>query len=95
VGLTNALESPGRGANEFVNTSWLLVLITHHVLSRAVQRSEVRTVKDLIITARVIIVAATRLINEQDKSVLDTYQPDAGWPVYLKELRRDSDTRQA
>ena len=68
----NLLE--GRGTH---TKHSLLVLITHHVLSRAAQRFGDRTPDDLIKTAKIIAIAAGKLADKNGlQQAIDRVPPD-------------------
>jgi hypothetical protein len=68
----NQLEGRGTGAKVHP-----LVFVTHHCLSRAAQRLDVRTVADLRVMTELIILAASKLVMKQGiQRALDEVPPD-------------------
>ena len=61
-----------------------LVFVTHHCLSRAAQRLEVRTTADLVTTTELIIIAASKLVMKLGmQRILDEMPPD-GYRVQVE-----------
>ena len=78
-----AIESKGRGRNEVELSSRPILFITHHAMSRAAQRLDMRTSDHLLDAARAIWTAAEDLLIE--KGGVDAWldAPPQGWRVPL------------
>jgi hypothetical protein len=81
----NRLESQGRGAMVIEGYSQHFVYITHHILSRAAQRLETRTIEHLIAMARVSIGAAMELCEKNGIEHILEECPPGGYRVEMKE----------
>jgi len=73
------IESSGNGRGSITMDSYLLVLITHHALSRAAQRFGARTMAHMLNIASSIGGTVTRVMAEKKHQWLDT--PPEGWPI--------------